>query len=86
MLIFAQVSTFVHKAQLGLAYGLTDTLSSLAIILSPFLAGWLYIQKPEYVFVVAFGLLVISVLAGILFTPKAPSEPIGEVIADFMEK
>ncbi|MFC2028404.1 MFS transporter [Chloroflexota bacterium] len=79
MMIFAQIRSFIHQAQMGLAYGISDTLNSLAIILSPLLAGWLYTRNPEHVFIVALGLLIISVLAGMILTPRSPLDPIDEI-------
>jgi len=80
VLIFAQVRSFIHQAQMGLAYGLTETLNSFAIMLSPLLAGWLYTQNPESVFMVALGLIFFSILAGILLTPQVPSNPGAEKV------
>jgi len=85
VLVFAQVRSFIHQAQMGLAYGLTETLNSFAIMLSPLLAGWLYTQNPESVFVVSLGLIVFSIFAGILFIPHDPPNPIDGMAIDEVE-
>ena len=75
MLIFAQVRPFIHQAQIGLAFGLTDTVNSLAVVLSPLLAGWLYDRDPLSVFIATIGLIGISLLFGICFAPHSESNP-----------
>ena len=47
-LIYAQVRPLIHPAQMGLAYGVTETFSALAVMLAPLLAGVLYTQKPDH--------------------------------------
>jgi len=70
MMIFSQVRPLIHEAQMGLAYGLTDTFNSLAIILSPLLAGWLYTRDPASVYLAAVGLILVSILIGLRFAPQ----------------
>ena len=70
MMIFAQVSQFIHKAHMGLAYGLTETVNSFAIILAPLLAGRLYTQNPVSVYEVSVGLIAVSIVVGFLFAPR----------------
>ena len=41
-LVFAQVRPLIHSARMGLAYGVVETFSSLAIMLAPLLSGVLY--------------------------------------------
>jgi MFS family permease len=59
----AQVSTLVKKAQLGLAYGLTETVGAAATVLAPPLAGALYSRRPETVFGIAICFSVLALLA-----------------------
>jgi MFS family permease len=75
IMIFAQVRPLIHQAQMGLAYGLTDTVNSLAVILAPLLAGWLYTQDPLYVYKVSIVLISISILIGLRFAPKSEINP-----------
>lgn len=69
MMIFAQVRPLIHQAQMGLAFGLTETANSLATILAPLLAGWLYTQDPLSVYKGALVLICISILIGLRFVP-----------------
>jgi len=70
MMIFAQVSHLIHQAQMGLAYGLTETINAFAIILAPLLAGWLYTRNPLSVYMVAIGLIGVSIVITLLFAPR----------------
>jgi MFS family permease len=71
MMIFAQVRPFIHQAQMGLAYGLTDTVNSFAIILAPLAAGWLYTRNPISVYIFALGLSFVSILVSLVFAPNS---------------
>ena len=62
-LAIAQVQTLVHPAKLGLAYGVSETISSSANILVPFVAGYLYNVNPDIIFPISFVLILISLLA-----------------------
>jgi len=70
MLIFAQVRALVHSAQMGLAYGITETFNSLAIILAPLLAGILYMHDPVMAYPVSLGLLGVTLLVSAIFAPR----------------
>ena len=62
------VRPLLHKAQVGLGFGIAETAKSLAFILAPVLAGYLYDRNPELVYQVAIGLgigmLVFLLLVG----------------------
>jgi MFS family permease len=71
MLIFAEVRLLVHQAQMGLAYGITETVNSLAAILSPLLAGYLYdFVAPEIMYPVSIGLMGVAILVFLIFAPR----------------
>lgn len=73
MMIFAQVRPLIHKAQMGLSFGITETANSLAVILAPLLAGWLYTSDPMNVYKVAFILIILSLIISFRFTPHTVS-------------
>jgi len=75
MMIFAQVRPLIHQAQMGLSYGITETGNSLATILAPLLAGWLYTHDPLSVYKVALVLITLSILVGIRFAPHPETIP-----------
>jgi len=73
MLIFAEVRLLVHQAQMGLAYGITETVNSLAAILSPLLAGYLYdYVSPALMYPVAIGLICIAIFVFLFSAPREP--------------
>jgi MFS family permease len=69
-LIYAQIRPMIHSAQMGLAYGVAETFSSLAIMLAPLLAGVLYIQEPVRVYPISIGLIVGTLVLTGIFTPR----------------
>ena len=68
--IYAQARPLVHLAQMGLAYGVAETFSSLAVALAPLLAGVLYTRSPVLVYSVSLGLVGITLLLSAVFTPR----------------
>jgi MFS family permease len=66
----AQVRELVPSAKMGLAYGLSETVSATAIILAPILAGFLYTQNPISMYAIGFGLIIISIYISGHFSPK----------------
>jgi len=69
-LVFAQVRPLIHSAQMGLAYGVVETFSSLAIMLAPLLAGVLYSRQPVMVYWVSAGLMGGMVVVSTMFTSR----------------
>jgi len=66
-LMIAQVEKTVSKANLGLAYGVTETIAGLALVVAPPLAGMLYIKDPNLIFSTALLLLIPSVLLTLIW-------------------
>jgi hypothetical protein len=78
----AQMQEFVHQAKMGLSYGLTETVSSTAMILAPILAGYLYDLNPTWMYSTGLALVSASILLNLLFSPAAKVKEgglIGEV-------
>jgi predicted MFS family arabinose efflux permease len=74
-LAVAQTRTLVHAANMGLAYGVTETIGALATIVAPLFAGYLYTFNPTWVYSVSIGVTAISILASARFSPlRLPSE------------
>ncbi len=63
-LLIAQVEKLVQPANLGLAYGVVETITGIALALTPPIAGILYTKDPNSVF--SYSLLLI--IPAILFT------------------
>ena len=69
-LIYAQVRPLIHPAQMGLAYGVAETASALAVMLAPLLAGVLYTQGPGNVYWVSAGMIGVMVVVSGIFAPR----------------
>ncbi len=69
-LVFAQVRLWILPAQMGLAYGIGEAVSSLAIVLAPLLAGFLYVRQPIFMYMVALTLILFAALTFLLFSPS----------------
>ncbi len=69
-LAVAQTRTLVRAANMGLAYGVTETIGALATIGAPLFAGYLYTFNPTWVYSVSIGVTAISILASARFSPS----------------
>jgi MFS family permease len=67
----ALTRNFVHQSRMGLAYGITETVGASAIILAPPVAGLLYQINPPLMYIVGFGLIIISILISARFIPRS---------------
>ena len=70
MLAFAQVRELIHQAQMGLAYGIAETVGSLATILAPLLAGYMYEDDPASIYPLSLLLLLGAMIVTLTFSPK----------------
>ncbi len=61
-LALAQAREFVHDSQMGLTYGIMETVNSVIFILTPPLAGYLYHKDPMMIYTLALGLIAVSVI------------------------
>ena len=73
----AQMQEFVHQAKMGLSYGLIETVSSTAMILSPILAGYLYNLRPTWMYPTGVALVLASILVNLLYSPAAKAREVG---------
>ena len=71
-LALAQARELVHGSQMGVTYGVMETVSSIIFILTPPLAGFLFERDPYIVYPLAMGLIGLSVIVSILFAPRHP--------------
>lgn len=67
----AQTRDLVTQSRMGLAYGLVETVSAMALVLSSPLAGFLYQREPTLMYTASFGLVLISILVGLLRIQQA---------------
>ena len=73
----AQARELVHESQMGLAYGMNETLGALALTLAPILAGVLYNLSPDLVYPVSLGLIGMAFVLTLWFAPRSASQPAG---------
>jgi len=80
-LISAQVRELIHGSQMGLAFGITETINALPNIIAPPIAGLLYANNPTLVYPVGLVLILIGLLLSIFLAPRslisepAPAKP-----------
>ena len=55
------IRPLVRTRDIGLAYGLVETGNALAVILAPLVAGFLYHDKPETVYIVSLIALIVTI-------------------------
>ncbi len=72
----AQVRSFVKAHQMGLAYGIAETLNSLPLFLAPPLAGWLYELRPDLIYPVSLTVIGLALLFSLRFLPRPAAEPL----------
>jgi MFS family permease len=65
----AQVRELVPSAKMGLAFGLSETVSGSAVILAPLLSGYLYTLNPTLMYTVGLGLILVSLFTSARFSP-----------------
>jgi len=69
-MVMAQARELVHDSQMGLMYGLMETINAVIFILTPPLAGIVYEHNPIILYPIGIGLTVLSILVSYLFLPK----------------
>jgi MFS family permease len=67
--VIAQGRALIKAADMGLAYGMLETAMTLAMVLGPPLAGYLYQIDPETIYSVSLGLVAAGFLANLLLSP-----------------
>jgi MFS family permease len=68
-LIIAQACTLFRSSYMGVAYGLLETMTSLAMVLGPPLAGLLYSLHPEWIYSTSFVVIVVGLAANLILSP-----------------
>jgi MFS family permease len=66
----AQIRPLIHKSQMGLAYGVADTILNSTMFLAPLLAGFLYQTRPDLVYPFAMGFLLLTMTASLFFASR----------------
>ena len=66
----AQVRELVHESQMGLAFGMNETVGALALTLAPIAAGVLYTRAPDLMYPVSLGAIGLAFILMLLFAPR----------------
>jgi hypothetical protein len=66
-MISAQIGILISKTNMGLAFGIAETVSGVALILAPPLAGLLYNQNPVLIFQTACVVIMASITVSLLY-------------------
>ena len=74
-LSMALARPLIKASQMGVAYGFIETVSSLAIIAAPPIAGLIYTKQPEMVYPVAIAAILVIFVGSLKFIPKEHPVP-----------
>ena len=72
-MVMAQARELVHDSQMGVTYGIMETISAVIFVLTPPLAGILFEYDPKIVYPLSIGLIAVSILISYLFSPQKVS-------------
>jgi DHA1 family multidrug resistance protein-like MFS transporter len=67
----ALVRPLVHEAQMGLAYGMAETIGSTSSLIAPVIAGFLYDRDPALIYPVGLAAIAVVFVLSIIFVPRA---------------
>ncbi len=70
----AQIRPLIHESQMGLGFGIAESIFSLPIVLTPPLAGYIYSYQPDLVYPVAMALILFGLAISYLFTSRLQPE------------
>jgi MFS family permease len=66
----AQARELVHESQMGVSYGIMETVSAVISIVTPPIAGLLFEVDPMIVYPLAIGLILISITVSFIYLPR----------------
>lgn len=72
-MIMAQARELVHDSQMGITYGVMETINAVIFVLTPPLAGILFERDPMILYPMSIGLISISIVISYLFSPRKVS-------------
>ena len=66
----AQARELVHDSQMGITYGIMETVSAVIFFVTPPIAGFLFERDPMILYPLAIGLIVVSIVVSSIFLPR----------------
>jgi MFS family permease len=79
-LFTALIRPLVHESQMGLAYGLSETVLGLTGILAPIIAGFLYQRDKSLIYPIALVCILAVIILSLFLAPRQPKTPAAPVI------
>jgi len=70
----AQARDLVHDSQMGISYGVMETVSAVIFILTPPIAGYLFEIDPFIVYPISIGLIAFSIVISFIYSPSREAE------------
>jgi DHA1 family multidrug resistance protein-like MFS transporter len=77
----AQVGRVVEAGEFGLAFGMTETVSSIATIIGPLAAGLLYARAPAAPFITSLVLILVTLVLVWRFAPRRDAHTLEPAVA-----
>jgi hypothetical protein len=72
-MIMAQARELVHDSQMGVTYGVMETIGAVIFVLTPPLAGILFERDPMILYPLSIGLIAVSIVISYFFSPRKVS-------------
>jgi hypothetical protein len=69
-MVLALARDLIHDSQMGMTYGIMETITAAIFIVTPLLAGSLFERDPIIVYPLSIGLLAVSIVVSYLFSPR----------------
>ena len=69
-MLMAQARELVHDSQMGITYGIMETVSAVIFIITPPIAGYLFDIDPFIVYPISIGLIAASILLSSIYLPR----------------
>ena len=69
-MLIAQVRELISSVNMGLAYGISETVGGIAVILAPIIAGYLFELNTNFIFQLAIILSLVAIITTFIFTFK----------------
>ncbi len=79
-LIDALASYLIPMTNIGLAFGILETIGALAIMIASLIAGVIYAHNPILVYPLSIIAIVVALLLSVRFAPKSKAHPVSEPI------
>jgi len=65
------VRPLVHESQMGLAYGIAETVGAATMFIIPPIAGYLYARDPIVIYPISLAAIVVGFIVSAIFTPQS---------------